>query len=843
MRITIHGHRPSFLRPAAGQVPARATNAATNATTAAPGKTVRNVNLGFFKLKIHRQTAMQAALVAQHQAGDDGSVASASTALNRNSHANASAAPSTPPASPTQATAMAPLTPSPPASPAAPSTPGSTEAVLADALTPTTQQAPASLTTGEILAHWNDWAHATDTPRHPQEDRLSALQTLTLSLNCEDGLHTPYRVESTHLGLGQLHLTSLPEHLPAGIQGLDLRGNHLTRLPEHLPAGLEVLHVGRNRLTHLPENLPASLTRLRANNNQLSSVPQRLPARLTVVALMGNQLVHLPENFASELGAGSTVFLQNNPLSLRTTERLNARMSTPGYGGPALWFAQAHPVTPTSDRAMSSAPASPTPSAPSTPQAGRSAGRQSPIHVSGLPAIPLLSDSPVHRTPRPGTPPAMPRLPGESGFRTPDRPERTRPTMPPFNLRPRGGTLLESDMLPALPRLDQIPRRILTRTQLDGESGFRTPDQPERTGPTTPPFNLRPRGRTLLESDMLPVLPRLQLTVERRELVSRYLSQNMDTLSPARSPSQPRTLGHAVATWANEGAANATDTASPWEAFSSEPGAQAFSQFLDRLRQTVNARDPQFRASVAEWLTHLESHPPLRQNTFLVSEGATTSCEDRVSLTFNAMRKLHLASDVAQGSYDQRLPALVTLARGMFRLDELERISRDHAASLPDADQIEVYLAYQVHLREPLGLPIDTPNMRFFGASDVTKDDLDQAQVRVMNAEEKHFVHYLSSEWQPWQAVMQRLDPAGYEQTQDRLMGAMGDEFTNRLTARLQAMGLENDADAQRTLGPQVQAEITREINGRLTRDFLARHGLLEHIAAPPTTPPATPRG
>jgi hypothetical protein len=261
-------------------------------------------------------------------------------------------------------------------------------------------------------------------------------------------------------------------------------------------------------------------------------------------------------------------------------------------------------------------------------------------------------------------------------------------------------------------------------------------------------------------------------------------------------------------------------------------------QFLDRLGQTVNARDPQFRASVNEWLNHLAEQPQLRQNSFLVSEGATVSCEDRVSLTFNAMRKLRLASDVTQGAYDERLPDLISMARGMFRLDELERISRDHAASLTHGDPIEVYLAYQVHLRVPLSLPIDTADMRFFNASSVTLADLQRAESRVLEAERHEFANYLASDWQPWQAVMQRLAPEAFSQAQDELIEAMGDEFSTRLQSRLQALGLQNDSDAERTLGAEVRNEIAREINGRLTREILASRGLLDQIERLLSVPP-----
>lgn len=264
-------------------------------------------------------------------------------------------------------------------------------------------------------------------------------------------------------------------------------------------------------------------------------------------------------------------------------------------------------------------------------------------------------------------------------------------------------------------------------------------------------------------------------------------------------------------------------------------GVPQFSKFLDRLQNTVyskiNARDlaarQQFRQSTSQWLSHLATHPGLRAQTFLISQEASTTCEDRVSLFLNSMKKARVAADVEGGLYDTQLPELIHLARGMFRLDQLEVIARNKVATLHSAEEaIEVYLAYQVKLRQRLELPIDTPEMRYFGASDVTPDDLDQAERQVKLAETDEFIHYLSTDWQPWQAVLERLDPAAYGHAKDHLINTLSEDFSSLLTARLQPLQLENDPDAQRIQGLQLKTEITHEINGQLTRHFLAKQGL-----------------
>ena len=270
------------------------------------------------------------------------------------------------------------------------------------------------------------------------------------------------------------------------------------------------------------------------------------------------------------------------------------------------------------------------------------------------------------------------------------------------------------------------------------------------------------------------------------------------------------------------------------EAVASWPGVEPqtvragdFSQFLDYLKDTVNFRNPAFQLSVAEWLTHLQERPDLRRDTFLISQDASTRCEDRVSLTFNAMRQARLASDVQLGDYDHRLPELIGVGRGMFRMDQLELIARAKVKTLNFVDEIEVYLAYQVKLREPLALPIDTPDMRYFDVAYVTSDDLSRAQERVLSAEREGFANYLSSDWQPWQSVLQRLDPEGHERAREELVEAMEDKFPSRLQARLQQMGLQGDPDAERGMGAHIKTEIAHEVRGRRSHDFLQNRGLL----------------
>ncbi|WP_246787958.1 NEL-type E3 ubiquitin ligase domain-containing protein [Bradyrhizobium sp. CCBAU 53421] len=285
---------------------------------------------------------------------------------------------------------------------------------------------------------------------------------------------------------------------------------------------------------------------------------------------------------------------------------------------------------------------------------------------------------------------------------------------------------------------------------------------------------------------------------------------------------QARPLGEAVASWLEHEPA----IVAAWQGFADEPGAQQYSRFLDRLRDTVSYNNDAFRETVAEDLRQTATRPRLREQYFQLAIGASASCEDRITLTWNDMQTARLNADVEDGAYDERLDELLQQGRVMFRQDALEQIARDKVSSLRFVDEIEVYLAYQVKLRDVLQLQHIAPNMRFFAVSHVTEHDIAAAETSVRNQEATGFADYLATRWQPWETVVSRIAPQAYKAMQERLFAAMGDEFNSRLAQRLAEHGLTGDADAERMLGAQINKEIAREIKGALMHHVLADRGL-----------------
>ncbi|MGY3346965.1 MULTISPECIES: T3SS effector NEL-type E3 ubiquitin ligase NopM [unclassified Bradyrhizobium] len=299
-------------------------------------------------------------------------------------------------------------------------------------------------------------------------------------------------------------------------------------------------------------------------------------------------------------------------------------------------------------------------------------------------------------------------------------------------------------------------------------------------------------------------------------------------LAAAEGPPQlaQQSLHEAAAHWLADDPAALAE----WQNFADEPGAQDYAQFLDRLRGTVNYGNDQFRQAVADNLRQAAANSTLREQFFGQASEANTSCEDRVTLHWNGMQTARINAEVKDGVYDDRLRDLIQRGRVAFRLEALDEIARARIDSLtsgnPNVDEIEVYLAYQHRLREPLELSHLAPDMRFLEVSHVSEGDATEALDLVREREASEFTDYMASSWQPWETVLERIAPDEHAAMGDRVLEAMGEVFQSRLDQRLAEHDLLGDPDAERVLGAQVRNEIAGEIKGEVMHRVLAERGL-----------------
>jgi hypothetical protein len=163
------------------------------------------------------------------------------------------------------------------------------------------------------------------------------------------------------------------------------------------------------------------------------------------------------------------------------------------------------------------------------------------------------------------------------------------------------------------------------------------------------------------------------------------------------------------------------------------------------------------------WLANEENQDHLDIAYTILSQ-ATSTCGDRVALSVNELL-LHVKLCQSQ----QLTPAeLKELIMGSVKLAELYEIAQETSASQRLTDPIEVFLCYQIRLKEALNLPIETTSMLYEGLADLSEQDILTAKERIM-----HKISTLQQQAQClmenafWvKAIQSRLTPAHLAQAE-----------------------------------------------------------------------------
>jgi hypothetical protein len=294
-----------------------------------------------------------------------------------------------------------------------------------------------------------------------------------------------------------------------------------------------------------------------------------------------------------------------------------------------------------------------------------------------------------------------------------------------------------------------------------------------------------------------------------------------------------RTLAQAVKHWLRE---HEDEVAARWESIgetfeSSAAGrrvAVQFLRFLDRLRGTAVYGSGESRADIREWLEELSKpeRESLLKSSLETCEEAAGTCDDRVTLTWSELRKLRVHDDIRLGQYNSRPGDALRIMRQLFRQKKLQDIAYRKIAASPAHDDVEVYLAYIVKLREPLELSMAPTDMRYFNLSGVDQADLDTALQEVQAAERTDFYKELVVD-DTWNALIKQKLPQRYAQAESKLLDQANAPLQGKISEELRAIGLPpNDEDARRNIHKRVWHQMQFDILEPLTRDYLANAGI-----------------
>jgi hypothetical protein len=175
-----------------------------------------------------------------------------------------------------------------------------------------------------------------------------------------------------------------------------------------------------------------------------------------------------------------------------------------------------------------------------------------------------------------------------------------------------------------------------------------------------------------------------------------------------------------------------------WTAFKDDSASDGLFRLLAELGDTADAEYVREDMTRRVWsvLDATQSNTSLREQVFELAANPI-NCTDAAALNFS---HLEVATEVDKvinpiGNVRSTAAGLLTLGRGLFRLEELEKIAQNHIKQDPKADPLEVSLAYRTGLANTLNLPGQPTHMRYASLSSVKQANLDNAEGRIKSAE------------------------------------------------------------------------------------------------------------
>ena len=105
------------------------------------------------------------------------------------------------------------------------------------------------------------------------------------------------------------------------------------------------------------------------------------------------------------------------------------------------------------------------------------------------------------------------------------------------------------------------------------------------------------------------------------------------------------------------------------------------------------------------------------------------------------------------------------LIRGVFAIEEVEKIARAKVESNRFVDEIEVHLGYLIHLREALSLPLDVQEMLYFRCGKLSENDLKNARDIIapkVNDYDEQCKLLAKNDF--WRRALEKRDPKAYEE-------------------------------------------------------------------------------
>lgn len=336
------------------------------------------------------------------------------------------------------------------------------------------------------------------------------------------------------------------------------------------------------------------------------------------------------------------------------------------------------------------------------------------------------------------------------------------------------------------------------------------------------------------------------LVLERRRYAFEY--QPIEIEPPTHVRMLPETSGIQARTelerWMQDLPAGEVVTRqSQWNDLVAQEGGAGFFRVLNDLEGAGAGHEDLQRRVWAVIDSITEDTPKsaaLREQMF--EWAGRPACCDRAALSFSNLEVMSLVYRAeTQGGEGQRAGALLKLARGLFRLDHVERIaladierrtaainhtpeltSLEKAERIERLEEVEIRLAYRYGLKDRLELPAQPSQVRFTRMADVSQHTLDQVYTGIvsMNNSPAEFHALLARDF--WKDYVTNTYRAQFEAQR-----APFEERQAGLHQRFESGVLKQEAYKQQSddLEAQLQIEEAGLIE-RLSRQLLVEHPL-----------------
>lgn len=216
-----------------------------------------------------------------------------------------------------------------------------------------------------------------------------------------------------------------------------------------------------------------------------------------------------------------------------------------------------------------------------------------------------------------------------------------------------------------------------------------------------------------------------------------------------------------------------------WQRLEGQPGSLPLRAFLEDLAHSAEfTRNPQTtQARIWDLLDACELNEGVGQAVFATADSHFAFADQRLQLLSQLETRVMLVQRLA-GVVPARVERVyLDFGRGIYRLDQLDRISFDHMRRLEERgdepDDVEVTLAYRYGLHDRLALPVRINRMYYRQIAQVSAADIERARVQVLAGENVQTLSESLATRDFWQAYLRAHDARPFD--------ALNDAFTHRL--------------------------------------------------------------